>query len=271
MTDALRYEIARLRSIRSTWWLTGLALAMAVLIAGLMSWGISHSISAGQGPDAEELRDLGPMLITQLAATGQVPYLVAYTLAMIGVFAWGHEYRHGMIRASLTALNSRSSFWLAKYVVVGVWVALVALVAMVLSMLVSLVFLSDLSDSVVNARSFATFGRATLYAVLLVWLAMAFTAITRSQAFALVFIFLWPLLIEPIVSVFFLVVPGLRDDSALTRFLPFNAGGQVLSTLRHGDSAFGDPLSALGGGLIFGGTAVVLMAASHVLFTRRDA
>ena len=271
MIDAIRYEVTRLRTIRSTWWLTGIALVVGVGIAGLMAWGIGRSISNGEEMSADDLRELGAMLVTQLAATGQVPYLVGYTLAIIGILAWGHEYRHGMIRASLTALNSRSAFWIAKYVVVGIWVALVALAVMLLSMLVSLVFLSDQSEHIVNGDVVQMFGRATLYAVLLTWLAMAFTSITRSQAFALVFIFLWPLLVEPIVSVFFAVVPALRDHSELTRFLPFNAGTNMLSTVSKATSTFGEPLSPLGGGLIFGGTAVVLMVVSYLLFQKRDA
>ena len=55
---------------------------------------------------------------------------VVFVLAIIGIFAWGHEYRHGMIRASLTALNSRGALWVAKYLVVGAWVAVVAFVVL---------------------------------------------------------------------------------------------------------------------------------------------
>ncbi len=51
---------------------------------------------------------MGEGLATQFAVFG-VPYFVAYILAMVAVFAWGHEYRHGMVRATLTALNSRTS------------------------------------------------------------------------------------------------------------------------------------------------------------------
>lgn len=271
MIHALRYEVARLRTIRSTWWLTGLALFLGVGIALLMSWAINHEIGQGNDIPQEEVRELGPMLVTQLAATGGVPSLVSYLVAIIGIFAWGHEYRHGMIRASLTALSSRTAFWVAKYAVVGLWAAVVSVVTMLLSLLVSLALLSELSDSILTSDTFAMIGRATLYAVLLTWLAMAFTSITRSQAFALVFLFLWPLLIENLVTLFLLVVPGLDDLVDLTRFLPFNAGESLLSILREPTSTFGDPLSVLGGGIVFGATTAVLMVASLLLFGKRDA
>ena len=105
LADAFRYEIARIRTIRSTWWLTGLALVVGVGITTLMGWAIHHEFST-HGVSEGDLDGLGPIVVTQLAATGQVPSVVAFLMAMIGIFAWGHEYRHGMIRASLTALRS---------------------------------------------------------------------------------------------------------------------------------------------------------------------
>src|SRR6185436_3453669 len=110
MNDALRYEWTRIRTIRSTWWLTGSALAIALLISVLLGW-VGHHDFSRNGASAEDVDGLGPFLVTQFAASGQIPSLVGFLVAMIGIFAWGHEYRHGMIRASLTALNSRSALW----------------------------------------------------------------------------------------------------------------------------------------------------------------
>lgn len=271
MIAALRYELTRIRTIRSTWWISALAVGLGILIAGLLAWATWWEQRYGEGVSAKDLHELGPMIVTQLAATGQVPSLVSYLLAMLGIFAWGHEYRHGMIRASLTALNSRTALWLAKYAVVAVWAVGVAIVTMVGSILISLIFLGDRAGRLVNADVFAAMGKTLLYAVVLAWLAMAFTAITRSQAFAMVTLFLWPMLIEPLCAVFFLAVPGMDKHIELTRFLPFNAGTQLLNVMGDATSTFGNPLSALGGAIIFGGVAAVLMVASFLLFGRRDA
>ncbi|MCZ4498944.1 MAG: hypothetical protein JWQ74_1497 [Marmoricola sp.] len=269
MRSALAYEWTRIRTLRSTWWLTGLALVLGVGISTLFSWAIQHEFSL-HGTSSEDLDQLGPILVTQLAATGQIPSVVCVILAILGIFAWGHEYRHGMIRASLTALSSRTAFWSAKFLVVGVWVAVVAGLTLVLSGVVGELFLHEYL-TVLNADTWSIIGRQVAYGVLLTWLAMAFTAITRSQAFALVTIFLWPLLIESLVGLFFLLVPGLRDNDEVLRFLPFAAGRRMVDVLSSADSTFGDPLSALGGFVVFGGVTAVLMAVSFVLFSRRDA
>lgn len=269
MREALAYELTRIRTLRSTWWLTAMTVVVGVGISTLFSWAIHHDFSQS-GATPRELDGLGPAVVTQLAASGQIPSVVCFVLAILGIFAWGHEYRHGMIRASLTALNSRTGLWVAKFLVVAAWVAVVAFLTQVLSGLVGTIYLHEYLD-VFGADTWSIIGRQVLFGVLLAWLAMAFTATTRSQAFALVTLFLWPLLIEHLVQVFFLLVPGLRDHTDALRFLPFLAGNRMVDVISHPSSTFGDPLSPLGGTLVFGGVAVVLMAASYALFLRRDA
>jgi ABC-type transport system involved in multi-copper enzyme maturation permease subunit len=269
MRSALRYELMRIRTIRSTWWLPVLAFVIGVLLTTLMSCAIWHDFSH-HGVNQDDLDGLGPILVTQLAATGELPSLVAFLMAMLGIFAWGHEYRHGMIRASLTALSSRTALWVAKYVVCVVWAVVVALVTMIVSGLVAVVFLHDYV-TVFTDQTWGVLGRELIYVVVLTCVGMAFTSVPRSQAFALVALFLWPLLVEHLVELIFVLVPGLRDHSGLTRFLPFSAGNRLVDVLRSADSTFGDPLSPVGGGLVFGLAAAVLTAASYVLFRRRDA
>lgn len=267
--DALAYEWTRLTTIRSTWWLTGGAFVVGAGLSLLLAL-VSANEFGKNPPSGAELDGLAPFLITQLAATGQVPSLVGFVLAITGIFAWGHEYRHGMIRASLTALRSREALWVAKYVVVGAWVVLAQLVTMLVSGLFGVLFLGGYL-SVFTGQTMAVLGWQLLSTLLLTWLAMAFTTLTRSQAFALVTIFLWPLLIETVFNLFFLLVPGLRDDQAILRFLPFSAQRRMTNVLAEATSTFGDPLSALGGTVVFGALTLVLMVASYLLFRRRDA
>ena len=125
--------------------------------------------------------------------------------------------------------------------------------------------------TVFDSETWSVIGWQTLSTVLLTWLAMAFTALTRSQAFALVTIFLWPLLIESLFNMFFQLVPGLRDHQDVLRFLPFASQRRMVDVLTDASSTFGEPLSAVGGAVVFGGVTVVLMAASYALFARRDA
>ncbi|GGF42031.1 ABC transporter [Marmoricola endophyticus] len=267
--DALRYEWARLTTIRSTWWLTGAALVVGIGLALLISALSAHEFGKNP-PSGSDIEGLGPFVVTQLAATGQVPSLVGFLLAIVGIFAWGHEYRHGMIRASLTALRSREALWVAKYVVVGAWVVVAQLVTMLVSGVIGEVLLDGYA-SVLDGATFQTMAWQLLSTLLLTWLAMAFTSLTRSQAFALTAIFLWPLLVENVIRLVFVLVPSLNDAVAVTRLLPFSAQRRMTDVLSEASGTFGDPLSAVGGTVIFGGLTVVLMIAAYVAFTRRDA
>lgn len=268
MRAALAYELVRIRTIRSTWWITGLAVGLGVLISGLLALALNADEDK-LGPFAS-LDALGGAVVTQLAATGQVPSFVSFVLAIIGILAWGHEYRHGMVRSTLTAVSSRSAVWIAKYVVVAAWVALAMVATMVLSGLLALLIAGDWLH-VFSGLTWRLIARQTLYAVLLTTLGMAFTSVTRSQVLAIVLLFIWPLVVEPIVHLVFVIVPSLREDEAVLRFLPFGAGARISALLHEASSTFGDPLSALGGTIVFGGLAAALAVASYLLFLRRDA
>jgi ABC-type transport system involved in multi-copper enzyme maturation permease subunit len=270
--DALRYEWVRIRTIRSTYWLTGLALAFSIAVAVAVAWAMRAAIGTEDAPSSEDLAEVGGWLGTQFARAG-APYFAAYLLAMIGILSWGHEYRHGMVRATLTSLTSRVAVWSAKYVVATVWVAATVAVGFVLSVLVGWLFLSGEGVDLWNATTYAALGRAVLWTVLLTVLAMAFTALVRNQTAALVLLFLWPLAIENVVTLIFFLVPGLRDHSDLTRFLPFSAGSRINTDSRFapGETLFGQPLTWVGGLLVFGGLTLVLTALSLALFRRRDA
>src|SRR3954452_23299190 len=270
MIEALRYEWVRIRTIRSTIWLSVIALVFGIGLSFLVAMGTSFSFDAGSGPGGGDLAGIGPGVVTQFATMG-VPYFVAYILAMIGVFAWGHEYRHGMIRATLTALNSRTSSWVAKFVVVGLWVVLVGVLTMLGSLLAGLVWLADDPVRLVTGATAGAMVRTLVYTVLLTWIAAAFTALTRNQTAALVLLFLWPLAVENVITLVFQLVPALRPHADLTRFLPFNAGSRIVNQFDKAHSVFGQPLSLVGALVIFGVLTVVGMAVSLTLFHRRDA
>ena len=271
MTDALKYEWMRIRTIRSTWWLTILAIAFGTAMAFLVSWGISESFKSDQGrPPARDIKVLAPMIVGHFSGDG-APFFLPFFMAMIGVFAWGHEYRHGMIRATLTALPSRTNAWVAKFLIVGLWVALVTLVTLTVSALLGMMWLRD--DGI-DFTTYAVAGmivKATAYSLLFTWAATALTSILRQQAAALVLMLLWPLAIENIITLILNVAPGLDDLAPLTRFFPYNAGDRMLSARDVTGSFFGDPLTPWAGFIVFGGFAALLMAASFALFQKRDA
>lgn len=270
MTAALAYEWTRIRTIRSTYWLSAIALVFGIGLSSLVAMGIHFSIDSANPPNASDLDGIGQGIATQFAAFG-VPYFVAYILAMVSVFAWGHEYRHGMVRATLTALSSRTASWTAKFVVVGLWVLAVALTTMLGSLLGGWLWLHGDGVAVLTGATWGAVVRTLVYTVLFAWLAAAFTALVRNQTAALVLLFLWPLAVENVISVVFTLVPALQDHAEVTRFLPFNAGARIVSQVPEADTVFGSPLSLLGAVLIFGALTAAAMAGSLVLFHRRDA
>jgi ABC-2 type transport system permease protein len=271
MTDAIRYEWTRIRTIRSTYWLSAIAVLFGVGLSFLVAMGTHFSFDSSQPPSRGDLRGFGAGVATQFAWFG-VPYFVGYILAMISVFAWGHEYRHGMIRATLTAVPDRITVWAAKYVVVALWVTAMAAVISVASMLVGALILSGTGVDVLTAGGWRMAVRCAAYTLVLTWLVTAFTAVVRQQVVALVLMFLWPFLLENVVSGVVTGIPWLSERFAgAVRFLPFDAGSRMI---REEDVVFGDSsdvLTAWEGFAVFGGFCLVLMALSLVLFQRRDA
>jgi ABC-2 type transport system permease protein len=270
MRGALRYEWIRITTIRSTYWLSAFAVLLGVGLSFVAAMGASFAFGSSHPPTVGDLGPFDKGVVTQFAAFG-APYFVVYLLAMVSVFAWGHEYRHGMVRATLTALSSRTASWAAKFVVVGVWVAAVTTLVTLGSGAVGWLWLHDDDLDMFNGGTWALMAWTVVYAVLFSWVAAGCTALLRNQTATLVLLFVWPLAIENVVKLVFQVVPTLRPHAGFTRFLPFDAGGRIIDTTGSAHSVFGNPLPLLGGLVVFGGLAVAVMVASLVLFKRRDA
>jgi ABC-2 type transport system permease protein len=257
-------------AIRSTYWLSAIAVLFGVGLSFLVAMGTHFSFDSSQPPSRGDLRGFGAGVATQFAWFG-VPYFVGYILAMISVFAWGHEYRHGMIRATLTAIDSRTASWVAKFLVVGAWTLAVTALTIVGALLSGWAWLHGDGVRLMTSDTWSAIGGALLYTLLFTWLAAAFTALVRNQTAALVLLFLWPLAIESVITVVFELVPALRDHSEVARFLPFSAGSRIIGRFDEADSLFGSPLSLAGALVIFGGLTVAAMAGSLALFHKRDA
>jgi ABC-type transport system involved in multi-copper enzyme maturation permease subunit len=288
MTAALRYEWARLRTLRSTWWLSLGSLLVGVGFTFVASWVIRANVSVdelnGGKLDGDMARFYVDAAMTQFSNVDPMFYLLGFVAAIIGVLAWGHEYRHGMIRATLTAVPNRAAIFSAKYIVVGAWVAGLVVISCLLSLFVSGIFFLGL-DIEYNVKALAiTVFTHVVYSVLLVWLAMSATALVRHQTFSLVLLFLWPMGIETLIKGFARILAVLADNDAFshaTRFLPFNAGGRIMQNfgttpgsgfgLQDNLDLFGDPLSAWGGFIVFGGFVALVTAGALASFIKRDA
>ena len=272
MIDALRYELVRLRTIRSTYWLVGIALGFQFAMSMLIAWRLPSS-----GPLSGGDETFG-ILVTIGASAGFAPLFIAYIIGLIGVFSMGHEYRHGMIRATLTALPSRTAVLVAKGVVVVV-VSVLAAFACVLVALLSAVTFG------VGMPTFTGFREITLGTLIFTALfslsGLAYSAITRNQTAAVALLLLVPTVIETIIQAVILAIHAGSDDPTgegglvkILKFLPYDAGGQMYTRLSLDDmlEAFGViPFGPVGGGLVMGTFVAILLGISALLFLRRDA
>jgi ABC-2 type transport system permease protein len=272
MIDALRYEYMRLRTIRSTYWLLGLAGTFQLVMTMILAWQFAISSSPTSGDDAFDV------LATIGASTGIPPLFIAYIIGLLGVFSFGHEYRHGMIRATLTAVPDRAHVFSAKVISTAAISAMSALVCIVIALLGLLVF--GLNRPSVGEVLSVTSG-TVVFAMLFALSGLAYAALTRNQTAAVALLLLVPSLAEQLIRGVILLIKSKSDDPRGTgglvqvlKYLPYDAGGQMYTRASIQDllSFFGVvPFGAVGGGIVMGVFVGTLLAGSYALFIRRDA
>ena len=238
----------------------------------LIAWLFPESGPLSGGDDAFAI------LATVGASLGVAPLFIAYVMGLLGVFSMGHEYRHGMIRATLTALPSRTSVLAAKVVTTATIALVVAFASSILTLFSAAIFS-------VGMPSFSGWRDLTLatvlYTVLFALSGLAMATITRNQTFAVVLVLLIPTVVESIIKTIILAIKVSSDDptatggiASIVRFLPYDAGGQMYTRISIGRmlELFGIvPFGPVGGGLVMGTFVAALLAISAVLFIRRDA
>lgn len=272
MIDALRYEVTRLRTIGSTYWILGVAFAFQLGLTLLIALSLNYS-GATPGDD-----QVFAVLVTVGASLGVTPLFIAYVLGLLGVFSMGHEYRHGMIRATLTALPSRTYVMLAKIITTAV-LSLVAALLCVLIALANAAMFGIGMPTVAGLRDIAL-GTA-IYTTLFALSGLAFATLTRNQTAAVALLLLVPSVGEGLVkAVVFAVKASSGDPVArggvveVLKFLPYDAGGKMYTRISLDSvwEVFGfRPLSAVGGGITMAVFVAVLLVLATIAFQRRDA
>jgi len=265
MIGALRYEITRLRTLRSTWWLLGLSLVITAGIAFTVAW-------------VARTNDLGVEGLAIALAAGSefsgIP-IPAVFAGLVGAFAFGHEYRYGTIRPVLSAVPGRTKLVAAKLLVTSAWaLVLTALNVGVAYLTVALVPGHELLDFAVE---WEPVGRVVvgLTVIVLIWnlVGLSFAGIFRNLPVAIVLLLVIPLVVEGILSGLLNFVPALEDFSWLSKYLPFSAGNAMVATIDPSEMGGPDFDSAtpLQGGLTFGIFGLVLFVICWLLFRKRDA
>jgi ABC-2 type transport system permease protein len=271
MKNALRYEWMRLHTLRSTWWLTGLSLLIAGLL-GLSAFGVQHpSLS---NPQPLSVQDYGDILT---GGGGGAIFLVAILLAMIGVFAIGHEYRYGTIRPTLSALPRRSNVLAAKVIVVAAYVFVVALSCLVLRYVIAVLILGHrlLDLGLFPSPMARVWIGSIVYTVIFALVGLALAGLFRNIPAAIVTVIVLPVLAENILRGL-LGLQVFHSIRGFAKVLPFFAGSQIFRYGSPGtngnDTGTGHATpSPVDGLLIFITFLVIVLGVSWVLFEKRDA
>ena len=249
MMGELRYEWVRITTVLSTWVLIGFAMLVPAGLALFVSWLVGNLGSEAGGPPDGEGGGLSGFLVISAA-----------TLCAIGAAAFGQEYRHGLIRITLAIFPRRTPVFIAK----AVMVALFMVVAAILS--ITTIVLAQALGGVIagtgaqwDETAWGASGiRAVLYVVIFVLIALALTALTRNQPLGIIAPIVLAVLIEPIIG----TIAFVQGWTWIDWVLPFSGGAAAISTA--GAEAWGHLA-------VFGGWFLVIAIPAWILFVRRDA
>lgn len=249
MTGELRYEWVRITTVRSTWLLIAMAMLVPAGLALFVSWLVgSLGDQAGGPPDG-----------SRGGLSGFLP-LTAAILCAIGAAAFGQEYRHGLIRITLSIFPRRVPVFSAKALMVALVVVIAAILA-IASIVLAQAFGGVISGTGAtwDETAWGASGvRAVAYVVMFVLIAFAITALTRNQPLGIIAPIVLAVLIEPIVS----AIAFVQGWSWIDWVLPFSGGAAAVST--QGAEAWGHLA-------VFGAWFLVVAIPALIIFTRRDA
>lgn len=269
MTGALRYEWMRIRTIASSFWLSGLAVFLTVGIAFILCLVINAN-----RPGDMDLEEITTWAITGGASAPVMPVLSAVFAAVIGAMAMGHEYRYGTNKATLSAIPNRVAVLAAKVIVLVVWVVGVAVAALVVNAVVAGLILADFNLGSTALRPMLDY---IGYCVGFALAGFSLATLFRNQTGAIVAVLVWPLVIEPIALTILRVLneQGNADLSLFYNLLPASAGRRTMFSpyelFSSLDSSRTDMWGLAASTAVFWAAIAGLVLAAGASFIKRDA
>lgn len=255
MMASIRSEFRKLLTVRSTYFIT----ALAILLIGFISF-YGMGIQAGEAVKK-------PLFLTGVILDS-INFATAF-ISIVALLLLAHEYRYNTIMYSLTNSNSRSKFLMAKIVAAtGYAFLLVLVVSLIAPLLASLGANIKHLDMVPQTFHFADLLWRILFAGFAnAMIGLLFIALIRNQIGALAAVFLLPTTGETLLTLL------IKEKSI---YLPFSALNEVISTantrLDSGDSPFVQGHLTPGkGALVFSAYLIVGWVIAWILFLRRDA
>ncbi|MFK4147735.1 ABC transporter permease subunit [Streptomyces sp. NPDC004065] len=254
LTQVVRSEWTKIRSVASTVWTLSLAVVVTVALGMLIS-ALSRS-EFGDMPARERI-SFDPTFVSFAGTTlGQLAMIV------FGVLVVSNEYSTGMIRTSLAAVPRRGAF-LAGKVAVATGLALVVGVATSFAaFFLGQAMLGPLGTTIGAPGVLRAVLGGGLYMTLIAMFSMGVAVMLRS-----------PMLSLGILMPFFFLVSNILGNVSATkkagRFLPDQAGSRIMQVVpRVGDDTPYGPWGGLGIMVLW---VIAALAGGYALLRRRDA
>lgn len=260
MIAALRYELVRVRTVRSTW----IGIAAAFVIALALGF-----LIAAPGDFYDETGNLVGQGLDWVGAFTFPLSATAIVAAVLASQAIGQEYRFGVVRLTLSAFPRRGRIITAKVLVVMLLTLAVTAASLLGSFLAVTLRGFPTPPELVPAPDSTYFLRGALFMLLWALSAFALAGITRQTPVGVAVPIVSGLIVEQILG----AVLSERAEW-LVRVLPWSTAGRWSQAAA--DPTFVEPGSvqlpvgwaALG---VFGVWVLILLVLHVVSFLRRDA
>jgi len=276
MGTAILYEYRRATTLRTTW----VFLAISFVMGALTTW-----------PQFLMLDNGFTINVSQLVArvTG-VYQLTVFVIASFAALSWGHEFRFGLNRLTLSAFPRRWPVFAAKTLGIVAFSTMAWLVSVIGG--VALLQLIDKANRVsyalgevtvqsgsinevgasVSVEQFTSWhmlGRSLVFVIVYSLIVGAVTALTRNLTLALIVPNIMMLFAETVlVMVGSLINPGAAN--ALNQILPFVNGQRFAEWATVGQNA-SELVSPLQSTIVFLGWCVLLLVVAASSYQKRDA
>jgi ABC-type transport system involved in multi-copper enzyme maturation permease subunit len=244
MMAALKAELRKLFTVRSTYLLAAIAFALGALLIGLWIWGYKDVEHAALNQKA-----LASMIMSTVSIAG-------IFLSFLAVLLVGHEYRYNTIMYSLTSSNSRSKVFFAKFVVL--LVAALVIAGLITASAIGLFYLGQNLHHVTTVTQVVpvwdVVWRAVVTIVGDITFAFIISMLLRNLIGSIAVVLVLPSTVENLLSLL------LKDN---VKYLPYTALGNLSQNVTTVSHTF-----SLGVVAVYVAVAGI---ASWLLFLRRDA
>ncbi|MEU4201625.1 ABC transporter permease [Streptomyces sp. NPDC045470] len=254
VSQVLKSEWTKIRSVRSTVWTLGIALVVTVALGALICLLASNDFGT-MSP-----RDRTTFDPTNISFAGMG--LGQLAMIVFGVLVVSNEYSTGMIRTSLAAVPQRGTFLFSKVAVAALLALAVSFVTAFLSFFIGQALLDTHAASLGDRGVLRAVVGGGLYMTLIAVFSMGVATMLRSPMLAL----------GILMPFFFLISTVLGNVSATKKigwYLPDQAGHKVMQVVPPAGDAV--PYGPWGGFAIMLAWTVAALLCGYVLLKRRDA